>query len=191
MREAPEPPIFGPENAALAPSHFPRVTQTRHIAKAVSWRLVGSIDTLILSYLLITFLGPVFGVELEPHKAAKAAGSIAITEVVTKIVLYYLHDHGWERLRWGLTLVNGRRKESYRRTMVKTFSWRTLASLDTMLLAWFFTGNLATAVSIGGVEVITKLALYFVHERVWSRIPLGIVSPSLAPETDLPPAPAS
>jgi uncharacterized membrane protein len=42
------------------------------------------------------------------------------------------------------------------------------------LLAWFFTGNLATAISIGGLEVITKLILYFFHEHAWSRIQYGI-----------------
>jgi uncharacterized membrane protein len=56
----------------------------------------------------------------------------------------------------------------------KAATWRIIASLDTTLLAWFFTGNLATAVSIGGLEVITKLIFYFCHVRAWSRIQYGI-----------------
>lgn len=178
MREVAEPPIFGPEIPALAPSHFPRVTHSRHIAKAVSWRVVGSIDTLVLSYLLITLLGPLFGLEHDKGQAFKAASTIAITEVATKTLLYYLHEHGWEKLRWGIETRGHRRTESYRRSTTKTATWRVLASLDTMLLAWIFTGNVATAISIGGTEVITKLILYFLHERVWSRIPFGIVSPA-------------
>lgn len=178
MREAAEPPIFGPESAALAPSHFPRVTRSRHLAKAVSWRIVGSIDTLVLSFLLITFVGPLFGLEHDRGEAIKAASTIAVTEVATKMLLYYLHEHGWEKLRWGIVLKGQRRTESYRRSTTKTATWRVLASLDTMVLAWFFTGNIATAVSIGGMEVFTKLALYFVHERVWSRLPFGVVSPA-------------
>jgi len=35
--------------------------------------------------------------------------------------------------------------------------------------------NLATAISIGGFEVITKLVLYFFHERYWARIRWGII----------------
>ena len=69
------------------------------------------------------------------------------------------------------------------RTSAKTVSWRTIASLDTIALAWFYTGNIATALSIGGLEVFTKMLLYFVHERVWGRLPFGIVHrpPALPP----------
>ena len=55
-------------------------------------------------------------------------------------------------------------------------TWRVLASLDTTLLAWLFTGSVATALSIGGLEVATKLVLYFFHERVWANIGYGIVA---------------
>ncbi|MFA6218555.1 MAG: DUF2061 domain-containing protein [Erythrobacter sp.] len=188
MREAAEPPIFGPESLALAPSHFPRVTHGRHIAKAVSWRIVGSIDTLVLSFLLITFLGPLFGLEHDRGQAIKAAGTIAVTEVATKMLLYYLHEHGWEKLRWGLETRGHRRIESYRRSSTKTATWRVLASLDTMALAWLFTGNIATAISIGGMEVMTKLALYFVHERAWAQIPFGIISPAHPSGSEIPTA---
>lgn len=179
MREAAEPPIFGPEVPSLAPSHFPRVTRARLLTKAISWRVVGSIDTLVLSFLLITFVGPLFGLEHDRGQAIKAASTIAIAEVITKMALYYLHEHVWEKLRWGVVLNGHRRSESYARSTTKTGTWRVLASLDTTLLAWLFTGNVATAMSIGGIEVLTKLALYFVHERVWARIPFGIVSPAL------------
>jgi uncharacterized membrane protein len=53
-----------------------------------------------------------------------------------------------------------------------------LASADTMVLGFVFTGNLATAISIGGFEVITKLVLYFFHERYWARIRWGIIAGS-------------
>ena len=43
-----------------------------------------------------------------------------------------------------------------------------------MFLAWFFTGNLGTEISIGGLEVFTKPVLYFFHERIWSRLTFGI-----------------
>lgn len=62
-------------------------THARSIAKTVSWRVLGSLDTMFLGYL---FTGSLV-----------LAGSIASAEVVTKIVLYYLHERGWSRVRWG------------------------------------------------------------------------------------------
>lgn len=49
-----------------------------------------------------------------------------------------------------------------------------IASLDTFVLAWAFTGSVATAASIGGLEVFTKLVLYFFHERIWARLSFGL-----------------
>lgn len=62
-------------------------TRKRSIVKAVSWRALGSIDTFILGWL---FTG-----------SAKAAGAIASTEILTKMVLYYLHERGWSLVNWG------------------------------------------------------------------------------------------
>ena len=188
MRESPERPIFGPESPKMDPVNPPRIKASRSIAKAFSWRFVGTIDTLILSYVLITYLGPIFGLESDQGEALQAASYIAITEVVTKMVFYFLHERFWVWLAWGTSVVNGKRKETYARTTTKTATWRTIASLDTMVLAWFFTGNIATAISIGGLEVITKLVLYFFHERIWSNIGFGIVTqPEVAPTREVQP----
>ena len=175
MREPPEKPISETEFSKFDPAQTPRIQAKRSVAKAVSWRVVGTIDTLILSYLLITYLGPVFGLEDSEGQALQAASYIAITEVATKMVFYFLHERFWVWLKWGTSVEGGKRKETYRRSTTKTATWRTIASLDTMLLAWFFTGNIATAMSIGGLEVFTKLILYFFHERIWSNISFGIV----------------
>lgn len=152
------------------------VTRRRSLAKAISWRIVGSLDTLVLSFLLITYLGPVFGLDHTTGEAIGTASLIAITEVITKMVLYYLHERFWEARRWGTTSSGSTRKESWSRSTTKTATWRILASLDTTLLAWLFTGSVATALSIGGLEVVTKLILYFFHERIWANIGYGIVS---------------
>jgi uncharacterized membrane protein len=69
---------------------------------------------------------------------------------------------------------DGSRVETRSRTATKTATWRTIASLDTFMLALLFTGNVGTAVSIGGIEIFTKLFLYFLHERIWVRIRFGI-----------------
>ncbi|MES9971346.1 MAG: DUF2061 domain-containing protein [Candidatus Thiodiazotropha sp.] len=59
------------------------------------------------------------------------------------------------------------------RSLAKAISWRVTGSIDTILLSWFFTGNLTTAAAIGLTEVVTKMVLYYLHERVWNRIGLG------------------
>jgi uncharacterized membrane protein len=154
----------------------PKVSAKRSAAKAVSWRVIGTFDTLVLSWLVITYIGPLFGHGENQGAALQAATYIAFTEVITKMVLYFLHERGWSRIGWGMSVEDSKHKESGWRSTGKTATWRIIASLDTTLLAWFFTGNIATAVSIGSLEIVTKLILYFFHERAWSRIQYGIES---------------
>ena len=59
------------------------------------------------------------------------------------------------------------------RSIVKALSWRLTGTVDTMVISFLITGHLKMAVSIGLVEVVTKVCLYYVHERVWNRIALG------------------
>lgn len=51
------------------------------------------------------------------------------------------------------------------RSVVKAISWRTVGTIDTIVVSYFITGNLVMAASIGSVEVLTKMALYYFHER--------------------------
>ncbi len=75
---------------ALTPNPPPTRSGDSHlrsIVKAVSWRLTGSIDTFVLA---LIFTG-----------STALAGSIAGTEIVTKIIIYYLHERAWTWVRWG------------------------------------------------------------------------------------------
>jgi len=56
---------------------------------------------------------------------------------------------------------------SYKRHIAKTISWRVIGTLDTIVLSGIITGSWSTGLAIGGVEVFTKMILYFLHERVW------------------------
>jgi len=58
---------------------------------------------------------------------------------------------------------------SYKRHIVKTVSWRIIGTLDTIILSGIITGSWETGLTIGGVEVITKMVLYFFHERAWYK----------------------
>ena len=58
---------------------------------------------------------------------------------------------------------------SYKRHLAKTISWRIIGTLDTIILSGVITGSWTTGLAIGGVEVLTKMVLYFIHERVWYK----------------------
>lgn len=66
-----------------------------------------------------------------------------------------------------------RSREKPLRSVVKSLSWRIVGTIDTILISWFITGTLAVALSIGGIELLSKLILYFFHERVWNLIKWG------------------
>jgi uncharacterized membrane protein len=64
-------------------------------------------------------------------------------------------------------------KESHARSLVKGISWRIVGTLDTMLWAWLFTGDLKIAAKIGAFEIGSKIILYYFHERLWQLVPYG------------------
>ncbi|MCW3789042.1 DUF2061 domain-containing protein [Plebeiibacterium sediminum] len=68
-------------------------------------------------------------------------------------------------------------KDKRYRTLIKTISWRVTGTVDTFLVSYLITGKVGMAASISGVEVFTKLFLYYWHERLWNRIKLGKEKP--------------
>lgn len=67
-------------------------------------------------------------------------------------------------------------KDKPYRSFVKAVSWRALGTLDTILISYLITGQAKWAFSIGFVELFTKVALYFGHERIWDRLAFGRIS---------------
>jgi uncharacterized membrane protein len=59
------------------------------------------------------------------------------------------------------------------RSIAKAISWRIVGTTDTIFISWLLTGEIKTAIAIGSVEVISKMLLYFGHERIWNKITLG------------------
>ncbi|MDP3175526.1 MAG: DUF2061 domain-containing protein [Phenylobacterium sp.] len=126
-------------------------SHARALAKAVTWRIVGTADTFLWSWLITG----------DP----KGAGAIAGLETLTKIGLFYLHERAWRLIRWS--------PNARLRSLLKAFSWRVVGSLDTFGLSFLVTGSLKHASAIAAAEVITKIALYYLHERAWRRIAWG------------------
>lgn len=123
----------------------------RHIAKTISWRLIGTIDTIVLSWLISGDLS--LGLQ------------IGFLEVITKMILYYLHEQLWFKS----SMLNANKRH-----LAKTFSWRAIGTLDTFILGWLITGNPLTGLKIGGAEVVSKMLLYFGHEKIWYKINYGL-----------------
>ena len=75
------------------------------------------------------------------------------------------------------TAINGRlekeqKGDSNLKSVLKTISWRIVGTLDTIMISYFVTGEVSMAISIGSVEVFSKLILYYFHERAWTSVKL-------------------
>lgn len=55
------------------------------------------------------------------------------------------------------------------RHILKTITWRIVGTIDTVILGYIITGDINTGLKIGGIELITKMILYYLHERFWYK----------------------
>ena len=68
--------------------------------------------------------------------------------------------------------------DSHARSIAKALSWRFLATIITICIAWLVTGTLAGALAIGLADTLVKLGIYYGHERVWDRVSFGRREPT-------------
>lgn len=64
-------------------------------------------------------------------------------------------------------------RETHTRSIAKAISWRILGTLATTALVFIFTRRLVLSLAVGGLEFVSKIGLFWVHERVWDRFKLG------------------
>ena len=74
-------------------------TKKRSLIKTVTWRIIATTDTFILTLLSATWFSDDLGIN--SSEAFALAGTVAGLEGVTKMILYYLHERGWSSLEWG------------------------------------------------------------------------------------------
>jgi uncharacterized membrane protein len=132
----------------------PTESNYRSAVKAFTWRIVGTLDTTVISFL-----------QTGDFKISLKIGS---TDFVSKIGLYYLHERAWVYFLGMKTLTRNS-------SIIKAVTWRTIGSLDTAMWAWIYTGSAMTGLKIGGYEILTKIALYYLHERLWAQVPIGSI----------------
>lgn len=135
----------------------------RSVVKGATWRLLATVDTVLLS---LIFTGS-FTVAL----------SIGGLELITKVFWYYAHERLWLRIpgehdrfpsveKW-----LGHDKQT--RSVIKAFSWRFFGALDTFFISLIITGHVGVSGAIGGTELITKVFLYYLHDRAWLHVRWG------------------
>jgi uncharacterized membrane protein len=66
-----------------------------------------------------------------------------------------------------------RKSETPIRSIAKALSWRVIGTLDTLLISYLLTGKIAIAASIASIDFLTKMVLYFFHERAWNLVNWG------------------
>ena len=123
----------------------------RHLLKSISWRIIGTIDTFFFAWLITGNFNQ--GI------------SISAITTFTKLIWYYFHERLW---------FNSSVKNVNKRHIIKTFSWRAIGTLDTMIFCWIFTGNAFIAFKIGSLETVSKMLLYYFHEKLWYRVKYGL-----------------
>ena len=64
-------------------------------------------------------------------------------------------------------------RETHLRSLLKAFFWRIVATTTTAVIAYFVTGAIETALTIGAFEFVLKFVIYYVHERAWQLVPRG------------------
>jgi len=67
-------------------------------------------------------------------------------------------------------------KIRHKRHILKTVTWRIIATIATILIVLFFTGNIELSLSAGAVEIVIKMILYYLHERAWYKYDIGIIN---------------
>ena len=141
--------------------------------KGISWRIVATCDTILLSYIYTGSIGNSL--------------KIVFVEVFKKIILFYIHERVRLNIKWGtkikailqenennnidvITKEKMLTEEEHYRSLIKGISWRFFGTLDTIIIATFITGDYSKALKIGATELVTKVILFYFHERLWMRM---------------------
>ena len=143
---------------------YKQESHLRSIIKGISWRIIATVDT-ILIVLIITCL--------KGNCSIDHAITIGFLEFLLKLLVYYLHERVWQSaLRsGGLT---------QRKTLYKSISWRIVATSLTFLISGAVLNAYdEIALYIALTELFTKFALYYFHERLWLKLPLGRIRKSI------------
>lgn len=112
--------------------------------KSISWRLIGSLDTFLISLILTNQI--------------YFANQITFFDFFSKIFLFYIFEKTW---------IQGNFNNKTFNLIGKAVVWRVIATLATFLLVLIISGEILLGIQISVVELITKLILFVMHEKLW------------------------
>ena len=134
-------------------------TPGRPVLKTIVYRLL----CLIATYSIAVALGG----------SASSAGFMALIILAIGIVLYYGHDRVWNRFNWDR---DEHGKESLRRSIVKTMSYRLITFIISFILSkLILSDSNQTAATFAVLQFVVLLVLYYIVERVFNRLNIGRV----------------
>ncbi|MFP4119017.1 MAG: DUF2061 domain-containing protein [Candidatus Woesearchaeota archaeon] len=115
------------------------------LLKTFTWRIIASLITVGLVYAF--------------NKDITTSLFIGIAEFTLKLVLYYGHEHVWSGS-----------PDTRKKSLLKSFSWRFIASGLTTTLVLISGESIGVSLTIGLFELLIKIAVYYLHERLWLRV---------------------
>jgi uncharacterized membrane protein len=130
----------------------------RSILKGISWRIVATTDTILVVLFVTCLLG-----ECSLENAIK----IGASEFLLKLAIFYFHERIWLKILSKEATTN-------KELIYKSISWRVVATSTTFVISGIvLDGFDEVALYIALTELFTKFVLYYVHEKVWLKLPLG------------------
>lgn len=139
-------------------ANYKKESHLRSLIKGVSWRCIATLDTILIVLLITCINGDC---------SINHAIQIGFVEFLLKLAIYYIHERIWQfALQDGVI--------TPRKTIYKTISWRVLASILTFVISGAILNEFGEiALFIALAESVTKFILYYLHERIWLKLPLG------------------
>ncbi len=134
-------------------------SRIRHIAKAITWRVVASATTFMLALLFFK----------DDPDASKKATYVALIEATLKLVFYYYHERFWFTFKT---------MSARKRHIVKSVTWRAIATLTTFAVAMIVfreDPNVTEKASlVAFAEIFIKMLIYYLHEEAWYMTDFGL-----------------
>ena len=130
-------------------------TQARSLAKTVSWRVIATAMTFVVSYFWL--------------QDVASSLALAIVANLLKTLAYYAHERGWNSCSWGRYAYS----EGRLRSVVKSMSWRAVAAIITLGASYFWLPDLKDALLFVAAAMTVKALIYYFHERFWNGVQWG------------------
>ncbi|MEX0940896.1 MAG: DUF2061 domain-containing protein [Candidatus Babeliales bacterium] len=134
--------------------------QLRSVIKSISWRLLGTVTLLVLSYFFT--------------QSFIMATKISIIDIVSNIVMYFLHERVWNQVNWGRhSFLRFIFWEDFKRSITKAITWRILASIYLFFVIFLITNQAVVSMNLVIIDAILNIIQYYIHERIWNYITWG------------------